>query len=90
MSSSTEWILGPWEVPPAADKRPAQKSYNARFQKKWEAMYVHPGFDPVALQLGPLAVRWYGLMYLLGFGLFFLLGRYRLKARSIPANEIPR
>ena len=41
-------------------------------------MLVHPQFDPVALQLGPLAIRWYGLMYLLAFGGFFLLGRRRL------------
>jgi len=25
-------------------------------------MFVHPEFDPVALQLGPLTLRWYGLM----------------------------
>ena len=30
-------------------------------------MWEYTGFDPVALQLGPLAVRWYGLMYLVGF-----------------------
>jgi len=30
-------------------------------------MLNYPGFDPVALQLGPLAIRWYGLMYLVGF-----------------------
>ncbi|MGB5611296.1 MAG: prolipoprotein diacylglyceryl transferase family protein, partial [Sedimenticolaceae bacterium] len=28
---------------------------------------VFPEFDPVALHLGPLAIRWYGLMYLAGF-----------------------
>jgi len=33
--------------------------------------------DPVALQLGPLSIRWYGLMYLIGFALFLLLGRLR-------------
>jgi len=38
-------------------------------------MLVHPQFDPVAFSLGPLAVRWYGLMYLLAFGLFAWLGR---------------
>ena len=42
-------------------------------------MLVHPQFDPVALSLGPIAVRWYGLMYLMAFGLFFFLGRYRAK-----------
>jgi phosphatidylglycerol:prolipoprotein diacylglycerol transferase len=41
-------------------------------------MFVHPQFDPVALQLGPLAVRWYGLMYLVGFGLVWLAGRHRI------------
>lgn len=41
-------------------------------------MFVHPQFDPVALQIGPIALRWYGLMYLLGFGLFWLAGRYRI------------
>lgn len=42
-------------------------------------MLVHPQFDPIAIQFGPLAVRWYGLMYLLGFSLFILLGRLRIK-----------
>jgi phosphatidylglycerol:prolipoprotein diacylglycerol transferase len=42
-------------------------------------MLIHPQFDPVALHLGPLAIRWYGLMYLLAFGLFLLLGRQRIK-----------
>jgi phosphatidylglycerol:prolipoprotein diacylglycerol transferase len=41
-------------------------------------MLVHPQFDPIAFSLGPLAVRWYGLMYLLAFASFFLLGRWRL------------
>src|SRR6267142_1861952 len=30
-------------------------------------MLVHPNIDPVAFSIGPLAVRWYGLMYLVGF-----------------------
>ncbi len=41
-------------------------------------MLIHPNFDPIALQIGPLAIRWYGLMYLVAFGAFYLLGRYRL------------
>ena len=44
-------------------------------------MLIHPQFDPVALHLGPLAIRWYGLMYLLAFGQFLLLGRLRIKTR---------
>nr|WP_281719332.1 prolipoprotein diacylglyceryl transferase [Nitrosomonas nitrosa] len=42
-------------------------------------MLIHPQFDPVALAIGPLSIHWYGLMYLLGFMLFILLGRYRIK-----------
>src|SRR5450759_1562734 len=41
-------------------------------------MLVHPQFDPVALQLGPLAIHWYGLMYLAGFMTFLWLGRKRI------------
>ena len=42
-------------------------------------MLVHPQFDPVAIQFGPLAIRWYGLMYLAGFLMFLLLGNLRAK-----------
>jgi len=41
-------------------------------------MFVHPLFDPIALELGPLAVRWYGLMYLFAFMAAIGLGRYRI------------
>ncbi len=44
-------------------------------------MLLHPQFDPVAIHLGPLAVHWYGLMYLLAFGLFLLLGRWRIQTQ---------
>jgi phosphatidylglycerol---prolipoprotein diacylglyceryl transferase len=44
-------------------------------------MFVHPQFDPVAIHLGPVAIRWYGLMYVLGFIGILLLGRYRIKTQ---------
>jgi phosphatidylglycerol:prolipoprotein diacylglycerol transferase len=44
-------------------------------------MLIHPQFDPVAVHLGPLAVRWYGLMYLVGFLLVLLMGRYRIRTQ---------
>jgi phosphatidylglycerol:prolipoprotein diacylglycerol transferase len=47
-------------------------------------MLNFPGFDPIAFRLGPLAVRWYGLMYLLAFTLVLVLGRYRIKQRGGP------
>jgi phosphatidylglycerol:prolipoprotein diacylglycerol transferase len=39
---------------------------------------VHPNFDPVAIHLGPLAIRWYGLTYLVGFAVSYGLGRLRI------------
>ena len=42
-------------------------------------MLTHPQFDPIAFSVGPLAVRWYGLMYLVGFVLFLVLGRLRAR-----------
>ena len=41
-------------------------------------MLVHPQFDPIAVQLGPIAIHWYGLMYLIAFGLVWLAGRWRI------------
>jgi phosphatidylglycerol:prolipoprotein diacylglycerol transferase len=41
-------------------------------------MLIYPKIDPVALSLGPLAVRWYGLMYLVAFLQFWRLGRRRI------------
>jgi phosphatidylglycerol---prolipoprotein diacylglyceryl transferase len=42
-------------------------------------MLIHPQINPIALQLGPLAIHWYGLTYLAAFGLFMFLGLRRLK-----------
>ncbi|MDX5444734.1 MAG: prolipoprotein diacylglyceryl transferase [Zoogloeaceae bacterium] len=44
-------------------------------------MLVHPGFDPVALSIGPLSIHWYGVMYLLAFALFAGLGRVHARRR---------
>ncbi len=40
-------------------------------------MLTYPHIDPVALSLGPIKVHWYGLMYLVGFGGGWWLGRRR-------------
>jgi phosphatidylglycerol---prolipoprotein diacylglyceryl transferase len=46
-------------------------------------MLIHPEIDPIALQIGPLAIRWYGLTYLAAFGLFMLLGAYRARKQIL-------
>ncbi len=42
-------------------------------------MIAYPDIDPIALQLGPVKIHWYGLMYLLGFATSWWLGRVRAK-----------
>lgn len=49
-------------------------------------MLIHPNFDPVAIHFGPLAVRWYGLMYLVGFMLAVLIARLRLRLPHVSAQ----
>ncbi len=47
----------------------------------------YPLIDPVLVRIGPLEVRWYGLMYLLGFALGYLVIRSELKRkRTVPVE----
>ena len=50
-------------------------------------MLIHPQIDPVALQLGPVAIHWYGLTYLAAFGLFMWLGHRRLQHPPFASQE---
>jgi phosphatidylglycerol:prolipoprotein diacylglycerol transferase len=47
-------------------------------------MLIFPHMNPVAFSLGPLQVHWYGLMYLLGFILAWLLAHWRVKHYHLP------
>lgn len=40
-------------------------------------MLQYPGFDPIAFEIGPVKVHWYGIMYLIGFAGAWWLARYR-------------
>jgi phosphatidylglycerol:prolipoprotein diacylglycerol transferase len=42
-------------------------------------MLMYPQIDPVALQIGPVAIHWYGITYLVAFALFMFLGTRRLR-----------
>jgi phosphatidylglycerol:prolipoprotein diacylglycerol transferase len=50
-------------------------------------MLTHPQFDPVVFSVGPLAVRWYGLMYLLAFASFWWLGTRRIDSGRAPVTR---
>ena len=52
-------------------------------------MLTYPQIDPVIFAIGPLQVRWYGMMYVLGFGASLLLGKHQIKKfgfRELDAN----
>jgi phosphatidylglycerol---prolipoprotein diacylglyceryl transferase len=40
-------------------------------------MLQYPGFNPIAFEIGPVKVHWYGIMYLLGFAGGWWLARRR-------------
>jgi phosphatidylglycerol:prolipoprotein diacylglycerol transferase len=54
---------------------------------------THPGFDPVAIAfgpftvagmtLGPFAIRWYGIMYIVAFVLWLVLGKKRARENML-------
>ena len=50
-------------------------------------MINHPAIDPVAFSIGPLAVRWYGLMYLVGFAAAWWLGVRRIGQNRAPITR---
>ncbi|WCN12154.1 prolipoprotein diacylglyceryl transferase [Marinomonas mediterranea] len=45
-------------------------------------MIVYPNIDPIAISVGPIAVHWYGIMYLIGFVSAYYLGCYRAKTSN--------
>ncbi|HXH54877.1 MAG TPA: prolipoprotein diacylglyceryl transferase [Gammaproteobacteria bacterium] len=48
-------------------------------------MLTYPDINPVALQIGPLAIHWYGIMYVLGFaGVFWSCNARRTESQSRP------
>ncbi|MCI0468739.1 MAG: prolipoprotein diacylglyceryl transferase [Nitrospirae bacterium] len=50
-------------------------------------MIPYPRINPEIVGIGPLSVRWYGTMYLLGFLASYLLVRYQIKKRNLQAKD---
>ncbi len=50
-------------------------------------MINFPQIDPILFQVGPLAIRWYGLMYLLGFGAAYMLIRHLARLRNLALTK---
>jgi phosphatidylglycerol---prolipoprotein diacylglyceryl transferase len=45
-------------------------------------------FDPILIELGPIRLSWYGLMYVLGFFASYLLVRYQMKKKDFGITRL--
>lgn len=50
-------------------------------------MIHYPRIEPEIVRVGPFAVRWYGLMYLIGFAASYVLVRYQVKKRGLALSR---
>ena len=53
-----------------------------------EPLFSFPHIDPIAISIGPLAVRWYALAYIAGLLLGWALLRRRITAGHAPFSQI--
>ncbi len=47
-------------------------------------MLMYPHINPVALAIGPLKIHWYGVMYMLAFICFVVVGKWRVRHYNHP------
>jgi phosphatidylglycerol:prolipoprotein diacylglycerol transferase len=50
-------------------------------------MIPYPHVDPEIVRIGPFAVRWYGMMYLVGFAASYVLVRYQVKKKGLALSD---
>ena len=53
-----------------------------------ESYFVFPQIDPIIVSIGPLSLRWYGLMYLIGFVAAFWLASKRLSRTNWSKEQL--
>ena len=51
-------------------------------------MLTFPNIDPVIFSLGPLQVRWYGLMYVMGFSASYFLVLRQIRRFQLSELEV--
>ena len=50
-------------------------------------MFVYPEINPIAISIGPVAIAWYGIMYLLGFIAAYVLAGFRVQQVWSPVSK---
>ena len=66
---------------PFQDAAPGGLFLRARRMLESAAMFVYPDISPIAFEIGPLQVHWYGIMYLISFVGGYWLLHYRARTR---------
>ena len=46
-------------------------------------MLKYPSINPTIVKLGPVQIRWYGVMYILGFTVSYLLVKYQIRKKGL-------
>jgi len=46
-------------------------------------MLSYPSIHPTIVKLGPIQIRWYGVMYILGFAISYLLVKYQIRKKKL-------
>ena len=80
-------------APRRLDRLGAGGEGSSRLRTPWGHMPLfaipYPVIDPIAFEIGPLAVRWYGLAYMAGILLGWLYGRYLLSRPDLWNGKPP-
>lgn len=50
-------------------------------------MIPYPNISPEIVKIGPLSIRWYGLMYLIGFICSYLIVKREIKRRGLRVEK---
>ena len=50
-------------------------------------MIPFPDIKPYIIKIGPLQIRWYSLMYLIGFICSYLLVKFQIKKKKLPIKK---
>lgn len=50
-------------------------------------MWQYPQFDPVAIAIGPVAIHWYAISYLLGIGLVWSALTFRIRRQNLDWSD---
>ncbi|HPC47045.1 MAG TPA: prolipoprotein diacylglyceryl transferase, partial [Deltaproteobacteria bacterium] len=47
----------------------------------------YPLIDPVIVRIGPLQLRWYGLMYIVGFAVAYFVILHTTRKKKLPMSR---